>query len=203
MSFPSLRSSLPISCATGQRKESSSARPVYGPCRKLDIELETGFFVGVGSTLGGPIPAKNADDHIFGMVLLNDWSARDIQQWEYQPLGPFNSKGFATTISPWVVTMDALAPFRVEQPKQSPEPLEYLCGAANAGVDMNLEVQLKPKFAAKPAERLLREHRTQHGDRQRAHLTHPRCIRLVKIRATKSDSIGTQRSEAEEMASCG
>lgn len=143
-------SGTPIRRPNGQRKDPSSARPVYGPCRKLDIELETGFFVGIGSTLGSPIPAKNADDHIFGMVLLNDWSARDIQQWEYQPLGPFNSKGFATTISPWVVTMDALTPFRVEQPAQLPEPLEYLRGAANAGVNMNLEVQLKPKFASNP-----------------------------------------------------
>jgi len=143
-------SGTPIRRPRGQRKDPGLARPTYEPCRKLDIELETGFFVGVGSTLGSHIPAKNADDHIFGMVLLNDWSARDIQQWEYQPLGPFNSKGFATTISPWVVTMDALAPFRVEQPEQLPEPLEYLRGASNAGVDMNLEVLLKPQFAPKP-----------------------------------------------------
>jgi fumarylacetoacetase len=123
------------------------ARPTYGPSRKLDIELETGFFVGVGNALGAPVHAKDADGNIFGMVLLNDWSARDIQQWEYQPLGPFNSKGFATTISPWVVTMDALSPFRVEQPVQEPEPLGYLRGASHAGVDLELEVLLKPKSA--------------------------------------------------------
>src|ERR1700730_17918590 len=143
-------SGTPVRRPNGQRKDPDSARPTYGPCRKLDIELETGFFVGIGSSLGSPIPATTADKHIFGMVLLNDWSARDIQQWEYQPLGPFNSKGFATTISPWVVTMDALAPFRVEQPVQIPKPLSYLRGATNAGVDLNLEVQLKPKFAASP-----------------------------------------------------
>ncbi|WP_413658017.1 fumarylacetoacetase [Paraburkholderia phenoliruptrix] len=140
-------SGTPVRRPNGQRKASESDRPTYGPSRKLDIELETGFFVGVGSKLGSPVPAAAADSHIFGMVLLNDWSARDIQQWEYQPLGPFNSKGFATTISPWVVTMDALAPFRVEQPNQDPRPLGYLRGAHNAGVDLELEVELRPRFA--------------------------------------------------------
>jgi fumarylacetoacetase len=143
-------SGTPVRRPNGQRKDPDSARPTYGPCRKLDIELETGFFVGVGNALGSPISAADADGNIFGMVLLNDWSARDIQQWEYQPLGPFNSKGFATTISPWVVTMDALAPFRVEQPQQMPKPLAYLRGAANAGVDLHLEVLLKPKSATSP-----------------------------------------------------
>ncbi|REG59364.1 fumarylacetoacetate hydrolase [Paraburkholderia sp. BL6669N2] len=143
-------SGTPIRRPNGQRKGPEDERPTYGPCRKLDIELETGFFVGVGNTLGTTIPAADADGHIFGMVLLNDWSARDIQQWEYQPLGPFNSKGFATTISPWVVTMEALEPFRVEQPPQMPKPLSYLRGATRAGVDLHLEVQLKPKAAASP-----------------------------------------------------
>jgi fumarylacetoacetase len=138
-------SGTPVRRPNGQRKSPDAERPDYGPCQKLDIELETGFFIGVGSELGTPIPAPEADQHIFGMVLLNDWSARDIQQWEYQPLGPFNSKGFATTISPWVVTMDALAPFRVEQPAQEPTPLPYLRGALKAGVDLHLEVQLKSR----------------------------------------------------------
>jgi fumarylacetoacetase len=138
-------SGTPVRRPNGQRKGTDDARPTYGPCLRLDIELETGFFIGVGSTLGSTIAAKAADEHIFGMVLLNDWSARDIQQWEYQPLGPFNSKGFATTISPWVVTMDALTPFRVEQPAQEPQPLAYLRGTERAGVDLNLEVRLKPQ----------------------------------------------------------
>jgi fumarylacetoacetase len=138
-------SGTPVRRPNGQRKAPDDARPTYGPSRKLDIELETGFFVGVGNALGSPVHAKDADNNIFGMVLLNDWSARDIQQWEYQPLGPFNSKGFATTISPWVVTMDALSPFRVEQPVQEPQPLGYLLGASRAGVDLELEVLLKPK----------------------------------------------------------
>ncbi|MEC5407132.1 fumarylacetoacetase [Paraburkholderia sp. MPAMCS5] len=143
-------SGTPIRRPNGQRKEPNAERPTFGPCRKLDIELETGFFVGVGNGLGSTISATDADGHIFGMVLLNDWSARDIQQWEYQPLGPFNSKGFATTISPWVVTMEALEPFRVDQPPQEPKPLSYLRGATRAGVDLHLEVQLKPKSATSP-----------------------------------------------------
>jgi fumarylacetoacetase len=143
-------SGTPIRRPNGQKKLPSSARPEFGPCRKLDIELETGFFVGIGNPLGRPISVTEADSHVFGMVLLNDWSARDIQQWEYQPLGPFNSKGFATTISPWVVTMDALSPFRAEQPIQAPEPLPYLRRTQNAGVDLHLEVQLRPRFAVNP-----------------------------------------------------
>lgn len=136
-------SGTPVRRPNGQRKAPDDARPTFGPCRKLDVELETGFFIGVGSKLGSSIAVQSADEHIFGMVLLNDWSARDIQQWEYQPLGPFNSKGFATTISPWVVTMDALSPFRVEQPVQEPEPLTYLQGAQRAGVDIELQVRMR------------------------------------------------------------
>jgi len=143
-------SGTPVRRPNGQRKAADDARPTYGRSQKLDIELETGFFIGIGNELGSTVPAKTADEHIFGMVLLNDWSARDIQQWEYQPLGPFNSKGFATTISPWVVTMDALAPFRVEQPEQVPRPLGYLRGAARAGVNLELEVQIRSASATSP-----------------------------------------------------
>jgi fumarylacetoacetase len=142
-------SGTPVRRPNGQLKQADQPRPVFGACCKLDIELETGFFIGVGNALGEPIACAQADDHIFGMVLLNDWSARDIQQWEYQPLGPFNAKGFATTISPWVVTLDALAPFRVEPPAQHPEPLPYLRGADRDGVDLNLEVSLRPHGAAR------------------------------------------------------
>lgn len=110
--------------------------------RQLDFELEMGFFVGKGNDLGEPISIENAHEHIFGMVLLNDWSARDIQAWEYQPLGPFLAKNFATTISPWVVTMDALEPFRVKGPEQEPSPLPYLGTNAN-GFDIQLEVSLQ------------------------------------------------------------
>ena len=110
--------------------------------RQLDFELEMGFFVGKGNDLGEPISIEDAHEHIFGMVLLNDWSARDIQAWEYQPLGPFLAKNFATSISPWVVTMDALEPFRVKGPLQDPTPLLYLGSNAN-GYDIHLEVSLQ------------------------------------------------------------
>jgi fumarylacetoacetase len=140
-------SDTPIRRPNGQTKTPTQERPVFGPCKKLDIELETGFIIGRGNPLGVPISCANAEQHIFGMVLLNDWSARDIQTWEYVPLGPFNSKTFATTISPWVVTMEALAPFRIATPVQEPQPLNYLQHQADArhGVDIHLEVALKPQ----------------------------------------------------------
>lgn len=119
------------------------APPEFIPTRQLDFELEMGFFVGRGNDLGDPISIENAHEHIFGMVLLNDWSARDIQAWEYQPLGPFLAKNFATSISPWVVTMDALEPFRVQGPKQEPTPLPYLRSDSANGYDIHLEVTLQ------------------------------------------------------------
>lgn len=140
-------SDTPVRRPNGQTKGPNQERPVFGPCQKLDIELETGFIIGRGNALGEPIRCADAEQHIFGMVLLNDWSARDIQTWEYVPLGPFNAKTFATTISPWVVTMEALAPFRVDTPIQDPRPLNYLQHQADQkyGVDIHLEVQLKPE----------------------------------------------------------
>jgi fumarylacetoacetase len=110
----------------------------------MDFELEMGFFVGPGNALGEPIPMERAVDHIFGMVLVNDWSARDIQAWEYVPLGPFLGKNFATSISPWVVTMDALEPFRCAGPVQrDPEPLAYLRSPDDRAYDIHLEVGLR------------------------------------------------------------
>jgi fumarylacetoacetase len=137
-------SGTPVHRPLGQYKLPDQPRPSFGPCRKLDFELETGLIVGVGNPLGWPITTADAQRHIFGMVLLNDWSARDIQAWEYVPLGPFNAKTFATTISPWVVTMDALEPFRVAGPVQEPEPLPYLRHAGAHHVDIRLEVRLQP-----------------------------------------------------------
>lgn len=127
----------------GQQKPDDDAPPVYGPSQLLDFELEMGFFVGTGNDLGTPISIDEADDHIFGMVLVNDWSARDIQGWEYVPLGPFLGKSFATTISPWVVPMTALEPFRTPAPTQDPEPLDYLQSDADAAYDIHLEVDLQ------------------------------------------------------------
>ena len=132
----------------GQTKAPDAAAPVYSPSRMLDYELEIGFFVGDGNRLGETIPLEKAEEHIFGLCLVNDWSARDIQSWEYQPLGPFLGKSFATTISPWVVTLDALAPFRVYawvRPGGDPKPLPYLWSQGDqerGGFDVNLEVWL-------------------------------------------------------------
>lgn len=127
----------------GQVKPDDDAPPVYAPSRLLDFELEVGFFVGPGNELGEPIPVERAVAHIFGLVLVNDWSARDIQKWEYVPLGPFLGKSFATTISPWVVTLDALAPFRCAGPTQDPAPLPYLRTESDQAFDLHLEVGLQ------------------------------------------------------------
>ncbi|QEZ43318.1 fumarylacetoacetase [Cupriavidus oxalaticus] len=135
----------------GQIKLPNEARPVFSACRKLDFELEMGFIVGKESALGEPVSTADAPAHMFGMVLLNDWSARDIQQWEYVPLGPFNSKGFGTSISPWVVTMDALEPFRRDNPEQSPQPLAYLQQQDRNAYDIALEVALQPEGAPAPS----------------------------------------------------
>lgn len=116
--------------------------PALAATAALDIELEVGFVTGPGNALGTPIDIDDAGDHIFGLVLVNDWSARDIQRWEYQPLGPFLGKSFATSVSPWVVTLDALVPFMVTPPPQDPLPLDYLDAAGDWGVDLELEVGL-------------------------------------------------------------
>lgn len=133
---------------SGQTKPLNAAAPVFGPSRSLDYELEVGMFIGPGNILGQPIPIDQAEHHIFGLCLVNDWSARDIQSWEYQPLGPFLAKNFATSISPWIIPMEALAPYRVplaERPDGDPAPLPYLGGKdlRQAGIDLNLEVFLQ------------------------------------------------------------
>ena len=133
----------------GQTKADSAPGPSFGPSRSLDFELEMGFLVGPGNELGSPIPIASAAEHIFGMVLVNDWSARDIQRWEYQPLGPFLAKNFATSISPWVVTMDALEPFRIRGPIQDPPPLPYLQTPDDGAYDVHLEIWLQTD-ASKP-----------------------------------------------------
>src|SRR5438128_369858 len=124
--------------------------PEFAPSRALDFELEMGFIVGKSTALGTSVSVEEADDCIFGMVLLNDWSARDIQRWEYVPLGPFLGKSFATSISPWIVTMDALEPFRVAGPPQDPPVLPYLRTHGDKNFDIELEVSLQPKSEAEP-----------------------------------------------------
>jgi fumarylacetoacetase len=133
---------------SGQNRADADAPPIFVPCRNLDYEMEVGFFVGKGNELGTSIPIDNAEDHIFGLCLVNDWSARDIQAWEYQPLGPFLAKNFATTISPFIVTTEALKPFRVPafaRDAGDPQPLDYLNGDSNnqqGGFDINLDVYI-------------------------------------------------------------
>jgi fumarylacetoacetase len=134
-------SGTPIRRPHGQRKPADGP-PIEGPTEALDIELEVGFVTGPGNELGAPIDADDVGDHIFGMVLVNDWSARDLQRWEYVPLGPFLGKSFATSVSPWVVPIPALAPFMVAGPEQDPEPLPYLQTEGHWGVDIDLEVGL-------------------------------------------------------------
>jgi fumarylacetoacetase len=145
----------------GQRAATAGA-PTVGPSNRLDYELELGIFIGAGNPLGTPIPLADAENHIFGMCLLNDWSARDLQGWEYQPLGPFLAKNFATTISPWVVTLQALAPFRVpfNRPASDPQPLPYLESARNreaGAIDIRLEALIqteKMQRQRQPPQRL-------------------------------------------------
>ncbi len=127
----------------GQTKPPDAEAPIFGPSRSMDFELETAFFVGPGNSLGEPVPIAQARDHIFGLVLMNDWSARDVQTWEYQPLGPFLAKNFCTSISPWVVMLEALEPFRRPLPAQDPIPLEYLRAPDDFTFDIQLEAQLQ------------------------------------------------------------
>jgi fumarylacetoacetase len=141
-------SGTPFHRPMGQARPPGSPAPVYGACKRLDYELEMGFYVGPGNAQGQPIPMAQAEQHIFGMCLLNDWSARDHQFWEMDPLGPFLGKNFCTTISPWIVTLEALAPYRAPfaHPADEPQPLPYLDSPANAthgAVDVQLEVLLQ------------------------------------------------------------
>lgn len=126
----------------GQQKPADATVPVYGPSKLLDFELEMAFVTGQGKAMGESISTAEADDYIFGMCIFNDWSARDIQAWEYVPLGPFLAKNFASSISPWIVTLDALEPFRTNGEKQDPKVLPYLEFEGNKNIDINLEVQI-------------------------------------------------------------
>ncbi len=135
----------PVRRPCGQTRADDAAMPAFGPSRALDYELELGFFVGPGNELGRRITMARAREHILGLVIVNDWSARDVQRWEYQPLGPFCAKNFATTISPWVVTLEALEPYRVEGPARpagDPPLLEYLRPTEDMGYDITVEVHL-------------------------------------------------------------
>lgn len=138
-------SGVPVHRPNGQTIPNDSKQPVFGPSQRVDFELEMGFITGKNTNLGDAIPTNETDDYIFGLVLLNDWSARDIQKWEYVPLGPFLAKNFASHISPWIVTLEALEPFKVSGPKQEPEVLPYLKYKDEKNYDINLEVGITPE----------------------------------------------------------
>ena len=141
-------SGIPVHRPMGQLMTEGATSPVFGPSRLIDFELETAFITTDANVMGENVLVHEAEDYIFGMVLLNDWSARDIQKWEYVPLGPFLGKNFATSISPWIVTMDALEPFRTKGPNQDPTPLPYLQQKGKHTFDINLEVAIEPENAA-------------------------------------------------------
>ena len=141
-------SGTPVYRPMGQTLPANEKKPIFGPSKLVDFELETAFITTDANVLGEPIAVSEAEDYIFGMVLFNDWSARDIQKWEYVPLGPFLAKNFASSISPWIVTLDALEPFRVPSPAQDPQPLPYLLQNGDHSFDIHLEVDLAPEGEA-------------------------------------------------------
>lgn len=140
-------SGIPVHRPMGQTLPAGETSPVFGPSRLVDFELETAFITTDANIMGENIPVHEAEQYIFGMVLLNDWSARDIQKWEYVPLGPFLAKNFASSISPWIITMDALEPFRTAGPKQNPTPLPYLQQKGKQAFDIHLEAYVAPENA--------------------------------------------------------
>jgi fumarylacetoacetase len=159
-------SGTPVVRPNGQTRKPDE-NPVYGPSKRLDYEVELGFVVGPGNALGKPIRISEAEKHVFGVLLLNDWSARDIQAWEYQPLGPFLAKSFATTVSPWIVTLEALEPFRCApfaRNAEDPQPLEYLKEKDPKGIDIGLEMHLKTPAMKAP-------HRLSRGSARDAYWT--------------------------------
>lgn len=148
-------SGTPVIRPQGQRKAPDESAPTYGPSRRLDIEAELGFVIGTGSALGDRIAADEVADHLFGVVGLNDWSARDIQAWEYVPLGPFLGKSFATSVSLWVTPLAALAAAWVDLPGQDPEPLDYLAPGRTQGLDIDIEVVLNGEVVSRPPYRTM------------------------------------------------
>src|SRR5699024_11038884 len=138
-------SDIPVHRPQGQTLPKGADEPIFGPSKRIDFELEMAFITTDGNPMGEPIPVEDAEEYIFGMVLFNDWSARDIQKWEYVPLGPFLAKSFASSMSPWIVTLDALEPFRVESPKPIKTPFPYLQSEGKKSFDIHLEVALTPE----------------------------------------------------------
>ena len=143
-------SGTPVRRPNGQRKAPSESAPTYGPSRRMDFEAEVGFVIGTGSQLGTPVTVSDFAEHVFGVFLVNDWSSRDLQAWEYVPLGPFLGKSFATSVSPWIVPLDALAAAWTEPPAQDPAPLPYLADSGKSGLDFALEVRINGQLVSRP-----------------------------------------------------
>ncbi|MBL6750565.1 MAG: fumarylacetoacetase [Nevskia sp.] len=193
----------------GQTLPQGMAEPVFGPSRRLDYELELGLFVGQGNALGTPVPMAQAESHLFGVCLLNDWSARDIQGWEYQPLGPFLAKNFATTVSPWIVSFEALAPFRLPflRPAADPQPLPYLDSAENraaGAIDIRLEVLLESAAMRSRGEAPWRLSTSsyRHSYWTAAQLLAHHTVNGCNLRPGDLLGSGTQSGPAPEEAGC-
>jgi fumarylacetoacetase len=192
---------------TGQRLPPGKDQPTVGPTQRLDYELELGMWIGPGNALGEPIPIAEAESHVFGLTLLNDWSAREIQAWEYQPLGPFLAKNFATTVSPWIVTLDALSPFRLPWTRASndPQPLPYLDAPAvrdHGALDIHLEVALQTsamRAAGTPAQRLSRSN-FRHSYWSTAQLVAHHTVNGCNLQPGDLLGTGTQSGPAAEEA---
>jgi fumarylacetoacetase len=169
-------SGTPVHRPMGQTKPDGADAPVFGPSKRMDYELELGCVIARGNEMASPVKIADAPDCIFGFVLVNDWSARDIQAWEYQPLGPFLAKNFCTSVSPWIVTRDVIEPYRTTGPSRGPsdpQPLEYLRGADNWGLDIQLEVYLS---SAKMRDAKMPPHRLSRGNPKEMYWTFPQMI---------------------------
>lgn len=191
-------SGTPVRRPCGQTRNNAEQPPIYEACQKLDFELEVGFFYGGSSNkLGNPILMEDTFDHIFGMVLLNDWSARDIQKWEYVPLGPFNAKNFCTSISPWIITMEALKPFRLPLCKQQPPLLPYLVTKKDFVLDINLLVSIQSSNMKEP--QILSESNTKYlyysAQQQLAHHSSTGCPFLAGDLLGSGTISGTNKNE--------
>ena len=202
-------SGTPVRRPNGQTKAPDDAGPAFGPCQRLDYELELGVWIGSGNALGEPIRIDRAADSIAGYCLLNDWSARDVQAWEYQPLGPFLAKNFGSTISPWVITPEALAPFRIPQPPRpecDPTPLSYLVGAADqqgGALDLELEVLIA---TGTMRERGLPPHRLSASNARHMYWTAAQMIAHHTCGGCDlhpGDLLGTGTISGPDRASCG
>ncbi|TNC05872.1 fumarylacetoacetase [Methylobacterium terricola] len=202
-------SGVPVRRPHGQAKPPHRDEPVFGPSRRLDYELELGVWIGPGNDLGAPVPIGDAADRIAGFCLLNDWSARDIQGWEYQPLGPFLAKSFATTISPWIVTPEALAPFRIPQAKRpagDPDPLPYLLDPADqagGALDLDLEILLSTRASREAG---LGPHRVARSNARHMYWTVAQMVAHHTsggCNLRPGDLLGTGTLSGPDLDSCG